>query len=61
MIDETSVTCRTDPVLSRIHVIGPGYPITAVPSSLDINPLAVKSETMSNLNKKVLNLKGLLA
>ena len=53
MIDETSVTCRTDPVLSKIQVIGPGYPISAVPSSLKINPLAVKSDTMSNLNKKV--------
>ena len=53
MIDETSVTCRTDPVLSRIQIIGPGYPISAVPSSLKINPLASKSDTMSNLNKKV--------
>ncbi len=51
MIDETSVTCRTDPVLSKIQVIGPGYPISAVPSSLKINPCAAKSETILNLKK----------
>ena len=51
MIDETSVTCRTDPVLSNIQVIGPGYPISAVPSSLKINPCAAKSETILNLKK----------